>query len=201
MGPGQDPPTCVQNTCWARGAEWRFEAALPAVDNVFCRRNFQFCCSNKDVTASAAKGLQPQPGAMRVTLGYLLTAAGLGHMCLGALLFFNASMMQTVRLRFVFVLGFLCVCVCVWRSPRPPASLPRPRRNVLTRASTQGNLLFVPGESRPRAGRTPCSVILPPTHKKNAFLIDTPYLLFNLLHTNTSTIITTITTIHNQRAL
>ena len=43
------------------GAEWRFEAALPAVDNVFCRRNFQLCCSNKDVTASAAKGLQPQP--------------------------------------------------------------------------------------------------------------------------------------------
>merc|ERR1711907_836094 len=40
-------------------------------------------------------------GAMRVTLGYLLTAAGLGHMCLGALLFFNASMMQTGNLLFV----------------------------------------------------------------------------------------------------
>merc|ERR1711907_882576 len=118
---------------------------------------------NKDVTASAAKGVAAAAGRptmrARVTLGYLLTAAGLGHMCLGALLFFNASMMQT------------------------------------------GNLLFVPGESRPRAGRTPWSVILPPTHKKIACLIDTHYLLFNLLHTNTTTIITTITTIHNQRAL
>mmetsp|Transcript_613 Transcript_613/g.1923 ORF Transcript_613/g.1923 Transcript_613/m.1923 type:complete len:142 (-) Transcript_613:209-634(-) len=37
----------------------------------------------------------------RMTLGYLLTAAGLGHMCLGALLFFNASMMQTGNLLFV----------------------------------------------------------------------------------------------------
>ena len=70
-----------------------------------CRRNFQFCCSNKDVTASAAKGVAAAAGRptmrARATLGYLLTAAGLGHMCLGALLFFNASMMQTVRLRFV----------------------------------------------------------------------------------------------------
>ena len=116
-----------------------------------------------------------------MTLGYLLTAAGLGHMCLGALLFFNASMMQTVRLRFVSWLGFFFF-FC-GEAPLPIASLPRPRRNVLTRASTQGNLLFVPGESRPRAGRTPCSVILPPTHKEKQFLIDTHYLLFNLSHT------------------
>lgn len=61
---------------------------------------------------------------MRVTLGYLLTAAGLGHMCLGALLFFNASMMQTVRLRFVFVLGFfVCVCVC-GEAPDPQLLFP-----------------------------------------------------------------------------
>ena len=51
-----------------------------------------------------------------MTLGYLLTAAGLGHMCLGALLFFNASMMQTVRLRFVSWLGFF-FCVCVEKPP------------------------------------------------------------------------------------
>lgn len=45
-------------------------------------------------------------------------------MCLGALLFFNASMMQTVRLRFVFVLGFfVCVCVC-GEAPDPQLLFP-----------------------------------------------------------------------------
>ena len=87
------------------GAEWRFEAALPAVDNVCLSSKFPVLLFEQGRNGLSSEGVAAAAGRptmrARATLGYLLTAAGLGHMCLGALLFFNASMMQTVRLRFV----------------------------------------------------------------------------------------------------